>query len=193
MAPAVTAAFQLITSPAAAMAFIEGCHGLYQALREAPPPVIARIDGFALGAGLELAAACDLRIASTRARFGMPEVRVGVPSVIEAALLPGLIGWGRARQLLLLGEAIGAQEAGDWGLVEKVVAPEDLDAAVEGWLQHIDAAGPQAIRRQKALIREWEKLGLDQAIKAGVPAFGAAWETDEPARMMSAFISRRRR
>ena len=73
------------------------------------------------------------------------------------------------------------------------MAPEDLDAAVEGWLQHIDAAGPQAIRRQKALIREWEKLGLDQAIKAGVPAFGAAWETDEPARMMSAFISRRRR
>jgi enoyl-CoA hydratase/carnithine racemase len=71
-------------------------------------PVIARIEGYALGAGLELAAACDLRIAAAGARFGMPEVRVGIPSVVEAALLPGLIGWGRTRRLLLLGEIIGA-------------------------------------------------------------------------------------
>ena len=183
----------VISSPAAARAFIESVHQAYQALRDLPVPVIARIDGYALGAGLELAAACDLRIASTRSRFGMPEVRVGVPSVIEAALLPGLIGWGRARQLLLLGEPIGAEEAHAWGLVEKVVTAADLDAAVEAWLQHIDASGPHAVRRQKALIREWEALGLDQAIEAGVSAFGEAWETDEPSRMMKAFIARPRK
>ena len=85
-------------------------------------PVIARIDGYALGAGLELAAACDLRVASDRAVFGMPEVRVGIPSVVEAALLPQLIGYGRARRLLLTGVTIDADEALAWGLVDAVVA-----------------------------------------------------------------------
>ena len=74
-------------------------------------PVIARVNGYALGAGLEVAAACDLRIASSNAVFGMPEVKVGIPSVVEAALLPGLIGWGRTRELLLFGENIDAATA----------------------------------------------------------------------------------
>src|SRR5690606_40146510 len=65
------------------------------AVRRLPVPVIARIQGFTLGAGLELVAACDLRIAAASARFGMPEVRLGIPSVVEAALLPGLVGWGQ--------------------------------------------------------------------------------------------------
>ena len=94
-------------------------------------PVIARVNGYALGAGLEVAAACDLRIASSNAVFGMPEVKVGIPSVVEAALLPGLIGWGRTRELLLFGENIDAATALAWGLVEQVVAPAELDAAVE--------------------------------------------------------------
>ena len=89
-----------------------------------PVPVIARINGYALGAGLEVAAACDLRVASSNAVFGMPEVKVGIPSVVEAALLPGLIGWGRTRELLLFGENIDAATALAWGLVEQVVAPD---------------------------------------------------------------------
>ena len=83
--------------PARAREFIAGLHCMCAALRDLPVPVIARIDGYALGAGLEVAAACDLRVAAANAVFGMPEVRVGIPSVIEAALLPGLIGWGRTR------------------------------------------------------------------------------------------------
>ena len=86
-------------------------------------PVIARVNGYALGAGLEVAAACDLRIASSNAVFGMPEVKVGIPSVVEAALLPGLIGWSRTRELLLWGENIDAQTALAWGLVDYVVEP----------------------------------------------------------------------
>ena len=109
--------------PSAREGFITLVHRTCNALRELPVPVIARINGYALGAGLEVAAACDLRIASSNAVFGMPEVKVGIPSVVEAALLPGLIGWGRTRELLLWGENIDAQTALAWGFVEQVVEP----------------------------------------------------------------------
>jgi len=180
-------------------AFIGLLHRCCDALRELPVPVIARIGGYALGAGLELAAACDLRIASDTARFGMPEVRLGIPSVIEAALLPTLIGWGRTRQLLLLGETITALEAAQWGLIEMVVplskfySSAALDEAVEVWVASILRAGPQAIRLQKKLIRRWEDLPLSDAVRAGVDAFAAAWETDEPRRMMQEFLADRAR
>lgn len=178
--------------PAAAEAFIRLVHGSCRAVRDCPVPVIARIGGWTLGAGLELAAACDLRIAADTAQFGMPEVRVGIPSVVEAALLPGLIGWGRTRRLLLLGESLGAAEMLEWGFLERVVPAAQLDAAVEQWLGHLDAAGPLAIHRQKALIRTWEDLPATRSIAAGIPAFAAAWESDEPRRMMRRFLDRPR-
>ena len=181
-----------IQGGAGATAFIEGVHACCAAVRDCPVPVIARINGYTLGAGLELAAACDLRIAAETAHFGMPEVLVGIPSVVEAALLPGLIGWGRARRLLLLGETIPAAEAERWGLVERVVAPGTLDAAVEEWLAQLCAAGPRAIRNQKALIRQWEDLPLSEAVAAGVTAFGRAWDSEEPRLMMREFLGRRR-
>ncbi|MBD0274775.1 MAG: enoyl-CoA hydratase/isomerase family protein [Acetobacteraceae bacterium] len=171
-----------------ARAFIGLVHGCCRAVRDCPVPVIARIEGYALGAGLELAAACDLRVAADGARFGMPEVRVGIPSVVEAALLPSLIGWGRTRRLLLLGETIGAAEALEWGLVERVAPAPELDGAVEEWLVHLDAAGPSALRAQKALMREWENLPMDRAVAAGVEAFARSWRGDEPARMMRRFL-----
>ncbi|BDG72987.1 enoyl-CoA hydratase [Roseomonas fluvialis] len=175
-----------------ARAFIRLVHGCCRAIRDMPVPVIARVNGWCLGAGLEVAAACDLRIASDSAKFGMPEVRVGIPSVVEAALLPGLIGWGRTRRLLLLAETIDATEALDWGLLERVVAPDALDAAVDAWVALLLEAGPAAIRAQKALIRRWEDLPQTAAIAAGVDAFGASWRTDEPRRMLGGFAARRK-
>jgi enoyl-CoA hydratase/carnithine racemase len=172
--------------------FITLVHNTCDCLRRLPVPVIAVIDGYALGAGLEVAAACDLRVATTRARFGMPEVRVGIPSVVEAALIPRLIGFGRARALLMLGEMIDAETALRWGLVERVVAPAALDAEVEKIVAALLAAGPRAVRAQKALMREWETMPADAAIAAGVDAFARAYETDEPQRMLSAFMTRKR-
>src|SRR5439155_144470 len=97
-------------------------HGVIAAIRTIPVPVIARINGYCLGAGPEVAAGCDLRVASDNAFFGMPEVKVGIPSVIEAALLPRLIGWGATAELVLLGENIDAAEALRIGLVSKVTS-----------------------------------------------------------------------
>ncbi len=173
-----------------AEAFITLVHRTCNALRECPVPVIARVNGYALGAGLEVAAACDLRIASSNAVFGMPEVKVGIPSVVEAALLPGLIGWSRTRELLLWGENIDAQTALAWGLVDYVVEPARLDAAVNARLDALMTAGPQAVRLQKKLIRDWENMTLDQAVRAGIESFRQAYATDEPTRMMGAFVNR---
>ena len=175
-----------------AEAFITLVHRCCEALRDMPVPVIARVNGYALGAGLEIAAACDVRIASSNAVFGMPEVKVGIPSVVEAALLPGLIGWGRTRELLLWGENIDAATALAWGLVEHVVESAALDAAVDTRLDALLTAGPQAVRLQKKLIRDWENMTLDQAVRAGIESFKQAYATDEPARMMAAFTKRRR-
>jgi enoyl-CoA hydratase/carnithine racemase len=173
--------------------FITLLHRACRALRDCPVPVIAAIRGYALGAGLELAAACDLRIATTDAIFGMPEVKVGIPSVIEAALLPTLIGWGRTREFLLFGENIGAAKAQEWGLVQRVVEPDALDRTVEEYLRALFETGPQAIRIQKKLIRTWEDLTISDAIHAGIEAFASSFEGDEPRRLMQAFRDRRSR
>jgi enoyl-CoA hydratase len=169
--------------------FITLVHRCCDAFRRLPVPVIARIDGYALGAGLELACACDLRVASGRALFGMPEVRIGIPSVVEAALLPKLIGHGRARRLLLTGETIGAAEALSWGLVDVAAPSEALDEAVEDLARPILAAGPNAIRLQKSLILDWEELPTAAAVQRGIDCFVGAYDTDEPARMAGAMLA----
>ena len=180
-----------LPGPDAARAFIGKVHACCHAVRTLPAPVIARINGYCFGAGLELAAACDLRVAADGARLGMPEVRLGIPSVVEAALLPGLVGWGRARQILLTGETFSAREALEWGLLQAVAPAGDLDAAVERWLDQLLACAPGAVRAQKALIRAWEDLPLKAAVAAGVEAFAAAFETNEPAAAMADFLSAR--
>src|SRR5579872_1546422 len=179
----------LIDGPDAARNFITGVQRACAAVRACPVPVIARIQGYCFGAGLELAAACDFRIASEMTELGMPEVRLGIPSVVEAALLPALIGWGRTRRLLLTGETIDAETALAWGLVEEVAAANELDAAVDACLADVLACGPGAIRQQKALITAWETLPLGEAIAAGVEAFADAYRTGEPPRMMAEFMA----
>ena len=172
--------------------FITRLHLACAAIRELPVPVIARIHGYCLGAGLEIAASCDLRVVSDDATFGMPEVNVGVPSVIEAALLPGLVGAGRARALVYTGESISAADAERWGLVDRVVPGIELDDATQAWVRAIGAAGARAIRLQKTLLRQWDTESLDRSIEAGIGCFTSAYETDEPRRLMQAFLNRKR-
>ena len=181
-----------IEGRAQATAFITRVHQCCDAVRSLPVPVIARIAGYTFGAGLELAASCDVRIASEAAVFGMPEVKLGIPSVVEAALLPTLVGWGRAREILLLGENFSAHEALAWGLAERVVPAAALDDAVETWLGKVLTCTSRAVRLQKRLIRQWEALPLAAAIQAGIGAFADAYETDEPTAATRAFLAARR-
>lgn len=178
-------------TPETGRRFITTLHEANAALRAVPVPVICRVNGFCLGAGLEIAASCDMRVAADTARFGMPEVRVGLPSVIEAALLPRLIGWGKTNELLLTGDMIDAGEARDCGLVERVVPMSGLDDAVDSWLGSILASGSRAVRSQKELIRKWEELPLEAAVEAGIDYLADAYTTDEPSRLMSKFLRRR--
>jgi enoyl-CoA hydratase len=175
---------------ASARQFITLVHRCCAAFRRLPVPVIARIDGYALGAGLELAASCDMRVASENSVFGMPEVAIGIPSVVEAALLPKLVGQGRARRLLLTGETIDAAAALGWGLADIVTSAGGLDEAVERLARPILAAGARAVRLQKSLILDWEELPTEAAIARGIDAFVSAFDSDEPARMANAALVR---
>jgi len=167
-------------------------HRACEALRAMPVPVIARVNGYCFGAGMELAASCDMRIGVTTARFGMPEVRFGIPSGMEACLLPQLIGWGKTRELVFTGAHIDAAEAQRCGFVESLVETGELDAGVERWVSAILAAGPRAIRLQKKLVRDWERMTISQAVQAGIRACVAARQTDEPRRLMGAFLARKK-
>lgn len=174
-------------------AFITLVHELCQSIRDCPVPVICRMEGYTLGAGLEVAAACDIRIAADNAHFGMPEVKVGVPSVVEAALLPRLIGWGRTSWMLLTAENIDAATADRWGMVEQVVAAAKLSGAVERCVRSIVEGTPKAVRGQKRLMRRWERLSLDEAVQAGIDAFAQSVSEGEHIERMGAFVNRRKK
>ncbi|MCB1747888.1 MAG: enoyl-CoA hydratase/isomerase family protein [Gammaproteobacteria bacterium] len=175
-----------------AESFIRAVHEFCAALRQAPVPVIAVMQGFCLGAGLEIAAACDIRIGDHSVRCGMPEVRVGVPSVVEAALLPGLIGWGKARELMLRGHIIDAGESRAVGLLQHLVDTGELSALAHAIAADIAAGTPGAIAAQKALFLSWEDLPVSLGIERGVDAFVRAYEAgDEPQRAIAAFFAGR--
>ena len=165
-----------------ARSFITRVHRCCEAVHHFPTPVIARINGVVLGAGLELAAACDLRVAVDTARFGMPEVHLGIPSVVEAALLPHLMGWGRAREILLLGETFDAAQAEQWGVIERAVPADQLDATVAG-LALLGLVAVDRLVRTEALRVEPGPVDavIDQVAQHAVDAAEAREDVeDEP-------------
>ena len=167
-------------------------HRVCEAIRRAPVPVIARINGYCFGAGLEIAASCDMRAAADTARFGMPEVLFGLPSGMEACLLPQLIGWGKTRELVFTGRHIDAREAAECHLIERIAHPDQLDAAVEDWVASIINPGPHAITAQKTLMHDWERMSITDAVQQGIRAVAAAHGSEETKRLMGAFVEQRR-
>lgn len=167
-------------------------HLACDAIRRLPVPVIARINGYCLGAGMEIAASCDMRVGVETAKFGMPEVKFGIPSGMEACLLPGLIGWGKTRELVLTGESIDANEAYRCGFLNRLVAAAELDVVVEKWIAAILSAGPGAVRIQKRLMQDWERMTIADAVQQGIAAIVEARKTDEPKRLMEAFVNRKK-
>ncbi len=168
--------------------FISSIHQFCETVQKAQVPIIAVLKGYCLGAGLEIAAACDFRIGDSSVFCGMPEVRVGVPSVVEAVLLTDLVGWGKAKELMLRGNIIDAEECLRIGLIEHLEDDEKLDLLLNEITADILSGGLGAIASQKRLFRDWKGPQYDNAIRSGVDAFVKAYETDEPRVKISKFF-----
>lgn len=164
---------------------------LYQLILDGPKPVVGRIAGHCLGGGLGLAAACDISLASTDARFGFTEVRIGVaPAIISVVVLPKLRA-ADAAELMLTGRRFLAPEAARLGLVNRAVPPEQLDAELDGLLSDLLAGGPQAQTSIKALLRRVPQLDRDAAFTEMTALSRDLFDSAEAAEGIAAFRARR--
>jgi enoyl-CoA hydratase len=166
---------------------------VFRSIELSPKPVVAAVNGFALGGGCELALACHLRVASTNARFGLPEVKLGIiPGYGGTLRLPRIIGKGRALELILTGEMIGAEEAHRIGLVNRIVEPAKLLEESRRWLGAIIANGPVAL----ALAIECTTRGLEMSVDDGLALesnlFGLLASTTDMREGMTAFLEKRK-
>ena len=166
---------------------------VFNKLENLPQPVIAAVNGFALGGGCELAMACDIRIASEKAKFGQPEVTLGItPGFAGTQRLPRLVGKGRAKQLLYTGDVIDAQEAYRIGLVNVVAPAEELMATAKVMAQKIQSRAAVAVQLCKAAVNE----GLDTDLETGTAyeaeVFGLCFATADQKEGMAAFTEKRK-
>ena len=167
-------------------------HRVLAAIEGFPQPVIAAVNGFALGGGCELALACDIRICSPNARFGQPEVNLGViPGFGGTQRLPRLVGTGHALELLLTGEMIDAQEACRIGLVNRVVPEEALLAECRTIIEKISTKGPLAIKLCKEAVRAGMEMDIDRACRYEADLFGVCFASDDQKEGMKAFLEKR--
>ena len=165
---------------------------IFKKIEDLPFPVIAAVNGFALGGGCELAMACDIRIASAKARFGQPEVGLGIiPGFSGTYRLPKLVGQGIAKELIYTGKMIGAEEALRIGLVNQVVAPEELAGAVDALVTAILKNAPIAVGFAKACINENYDLDVDESIALENRYFAKCFATDDQKEGMDAFLHKR--
>jgi len=165
---------------------------VFNKLENLPKPVIAAINGYALGGGCELAMSCDIRIASEKARLGLPEVLLGViPGYAGTQRLPRLIGKGRAKELLFTGEQIDAKEAHRIGLVNKVVPHEQLLNAAKDMAFKIMSRGQIAIKLVKSAINEGIDVDFETAQSYEAEVFGLSFSTEDQKEGMAAFMEKR--
>ena len=178
-------------NPVDAESFITELHAPARKLLTMSIPAIAAIKGPCLGGALELILACDIRIATGDAIFGLPEVQVGIPSVIEASLLPPTIGLGRARRMLLTGETVNAAEALAIGLVDRVVSADQLmDAALETANTFLGMSR-DVVASQKDIVAKWLELGEEDSAAFTIREFSRIFTTPAPHEGMSAFLEKR--
>lgn len=165
---------------------------LFQAIEDFPRPVIAAVNGFALGGGCELSLACDIRVASENARFGFPETGLGImPAAGGTQRLPRLVGWGKARELILTGEIIDAAEALRIGLVHRVVPLTELMSTARDYAAKVLTRGPLAVRLAKQALNLSQRTGLDTGLHFESAAQAILFESNDKHEGMTAFLERR--
>lgn len=166
---------------------------VFDRIENFPRPVIAAINGFALGGGCELAMACDVRVASDKAKFGQPEVNLGIiPGFAGTQRLTRLVGKGRAKMLIFSGDIIGADEALRIGLVDLVVTAEELLKATQALARKFLAKAPLAVKQAKLAINNGIEMDLEHAFVLEAEAFGMCFATADQKEGMQAFIGKRK-
>lgn len=178
--------------PGSARVLIAALARLCAAARRSPKPVACAVDGPCLGGAFELALACDFRVATAAASFGLPEMLVGIPSVIDAALLERFIGLGRARDMILTGEAVAAARALEWGLLSRIMEPGGLLRAASELVGLALRSTPDALRLQKALFEDWLNLPFQAAADSSREALAEAFLSGEPQRIARERLAGRR-
>lgn len=179
-------------SPGEAKQFIERERTAYASIRDCRKPVIAAINGYALGGGCCLAMACDFRIASEHAVLGLTELEMGVPVPVEGALLIGLVGVSKAKEMIFTASRISAQEANKIGLVNRVVPLPELLPECYRLAERILRLDPRAIALQKEIFNKWMELPLEASIQYSVNAFALAFASCAPKRAIASFLERPR-
>jgi len=155
-------------------------------------PVVAAVNGFALGGGCELAMACHVRIASEKARFGQPEVKLGlIPGYGGTQRMPRLVGKGRALEIILSGRMVGAEEALKMGLVNKVVAPESVLEEAEKFLRGVLTMGPIAVRLAIEAVDQGFNMSLEDGLRLEADLFGLVAASEDKAEGTQAFLEKR--
>lgn len=179
-------------SPEEGSAFSRLGQNTFRSLEKMEIPVIAAINGFALGGGLELAMGCDFRIASSKAKFGQPEVNLGmIPGYAGTQRLPRLVGMADALYLLVTGEMIGAEDALRIGLVQKVVEPDDLMEEVMNIAKTIISKGPEAVKKVKYVTRKGYEMAFEEGSELESEYFGSQFKA-EGEEGMEAFLEKRK-
>jgi len=164
---------------------------VFRKLETLEKPIIAAVNGFALGGGCELSMACDIRIASSKAKFGQPEVGLGItPGFGGTQRLPRLVGLGMAKELIYTAKIINAAEALRIGLVNKVVEPEELLAEAKALANTIAGQAPIAVSLCKAAINKGIQLDIDSALSYESEIFGECFSTEDQVNGMTAFIEK---
>ncbi len=166
-------------------------HHTFTAVRELSKPVIARINGLCLGAGLELAVSCDLLIGTETSRYGFPHMRIGIPSIVEAGILPQAVGIFRTKWLCFTAEYWDGRQAYQAGLINQVVPPEELDAAVDALVQKLAGYSPVAMALQKEIVHKWMTTDLETAIDFSINTVFMSFESEDQKEGMRAFLEKR--
>jgi enoyl-CoA hydratase len=165
---------------------------IYSAMEGFPKPVIAMINGYCLGGGCELSMACDIRIASDRARLGQPEINLGIiPGGGGTQRLPRLVGEGRALKLILSGEMVGAEEAGRIGLVDEVVPADQLRDRTLELARKIASRGPIALQAAKECVLAARRMPMDEGLKFERGWFALLFSTKDMEEGVDAFLNKR--
>jgi enoyl-CoA hydratase len=175
--------------PAGAGQVISQVRDCLAAVRTTPLPTAAMINGYCLGAAFELALACDLRVASEDAQFGLPEVKVGIPSVADAALLPAYVGLGRAKEIILTGDLYPAADLDRWGLLNRVVASADLKDETLRLLSRVTRHTRTVLASQKRLFEVWQNTSLSEGIRISTQEFARVFQAPETLRQVHQYRS----